>query len=97
MMVPAGHSYAIDILDTQWACDPWTGDLLTDRNSREVQVELALYPATPLVVRVTRGSDDPCRTRRYCVAAVLEREHCDLKPFAFLAEHIRRRDSNVLQ
>jgi hypothetical protein len=57
LMVPSGHSYVIGILDAQWACDPWTGDLLTDRNSKQVQAELALYPATPLVVRVTRGSD----------------------------------------
>jgi Thioredoxin-like len=57
LMVPAGHSYVIGILDTEWACDPWTGDLRTDRDSKQVQVELALYPATPLVVRVTRGAD----------------------------------------
>jgi hypothetical protein len=57
LMVPAGHSYLIGILDTEWACDPWTGDLRTDRDSKQVQVELALYPATPLAVRVTRGPD----------------------------------------
>lgn len=57
LMVPAGHSYVIGILDTEWACDPWTGDLRTDRDSKQVQVELALYPATPLAVRVTRGPD----------------------------------------
>lgn len=57
LMVPAGHSYVIGLLDTEWACDPWTGDLRTDRDSKQVQVELASYPATPLVVRVTRGRE----------------------------------------
>ena len=57
LMVPAGHSYVIGVLDTEWASDSWTGDLLTVRDSKRVQVELALYPATPLVARVTRGPD----------------------------------------
>jgi hypothetical protein len=56
-MVPACHSYVIGLLDSEWACDAWTGDLRTDRDSKQVQVELALYPATPLAVRVTRGPD----------------------------------------
>ena len=55
--VPAGHSYVIGILDNDWACDPWTGDLRTERDSEQVQVELKIYPATPLVVRVMRGPD----------------------------------------
>jgi hypothetical protein len=56
-MVPSDHSYVIGVLDSEWACEPWTGDLRTDRDSQQVQVELALYPATPLIVRITRGPD----------------------------------------
>jgi hypothetical protein len=57
LMVPAGHSYVIGVLDTEWAGDPWTGDLRTEGDPKQVQVELKLYPATPLAVRVTRGPD----------------------------------------
>lgn len=55
--VPAGHSYVVGVQDEQWAADPWTGDLRTDLPDEPVQVELKLYPATPLLVRVTRGPE----------------------------------------
>lgn len=57
MMVPAGHSYVLGILDNEWACDAWTGDLLADADPKRPQVELTMYPATPMAVRVSRGPD----------------------------------------
>jgi hypothetical protein len=57
LMVASSHSFVVGILDSEWACDPWTGDLLTDGDSKQVQIELKLYPATPVTLHVTRGSD----------------------------------------
>ncbi len=57
LMVPSGHSYLLCVQDSEWVADPWTGDLRTDVPADQVQVELKLYPATPLTVRVTRGSE----------------------------------------
>jgi hypothetical protein len=57
LLLPAGHSYVIGVQDTKWAADPWTGDVRTEVPANQVQVELKLYPATPLAVRVTRGSE----------------------------------------
>ena len=55
LYIPAGHSYLMGVLDDEWATDPWTGDLRNDIAA--TQVEMKLYRATPLVVRVARGPD----------------------------------------
>ncbi len=57
LMVPADHSYLVSVLDDQWACEPWTGDLLVDKDPHKVQVELELFKATPLEIHVARGPD----------------------------------------
>lgn len=57
LMAVAGHSYILGVMDREWAADVWTGDVKTDAPADEVQIELKLYPATPLTVQVTRGPD----------------------------------------
>ncbi|HEY2838404.1 MAG TPA: hypothetical protein VGJ26_04605, partial [Pirellulales bacterium] len=57
LMVVLDHSYILGVQDTEWACEPWTGDVRTEADSEQAQVELALYRATPVTVRVSRGPD----------------------------------------
>jgi hypothetical protein len=47
----------IGVQDTEWACEPWTGDMRNETDGKQPQIELSLYPATPLTARVSRGPE----------------------------------------
>jgi hypothetical protein len=49
----AGDAYAVQLTDSKWASDAWTGVVPRDREPPAIVLEG--YPATPLSVRVTRG------------------------------------------
>ena len=55
LRVPSEHGYVLGISDTQWASDPWTGLILWQDSSKPADITLNVYPATPIVARVTRG------------------------------------------
>ena len=53
--VPSDHTYLLGIIDLKWACDPWTGVILHNDDDKPLEITMPVYPATPLVVRVSRG------------------------------------------
>ena len=55
LRVPSDHAYVLGIADLEWASDPWSGVILGKDNWEPAEMALDLYPATPLIVRVTRG------------------------------------------
>ncbi|HTM55562.1 MAG TPA: thioredoxin family protein [Pirellulales bacterium] len=57
LMVVPDHSYLLGVQDTEWACEPWTGDMRAEGDAKQPQIELALYRATPLTARVSRGPE----------------------------------------
>jgi hypothetical protein len=48
-----GDAYAVQLTDSKWASDAWTG--VVPRDGEPPAIVLEAYPATPLSVRVTRG------------------------------------------
>lgn len=57
LMVVPDHSYLIGVQDTEWACEPWTGDVRAGTDGKHPQIELSLYRATPMTARVSRGPE----------------------------------------
>lgn len=55
LSVAADHGYSLYINDIEWAGDGWTGLILADEDSKPAEIQLEVYRATPLEVRVTRG------------------------------------------
>ncbi len=53
--VPSEHAYVLGITDLKWASDPWSGIILATDQATPAEIAMQVYPATPLVVRVTRG------------------------------------------
>jgi hypothetical protein len=49
----AGDAYAVQLTDSKWASDAWTG--VVPRDTAPPAIDLVGYPATPLSIRVTRG------------------------------------------
>ena len=45
----------LGITDLKWASDPWSGTILDNDTAKPAEITMKVYPATPLVVRVTRG------------------------------------------
>jgi hypothetical protein len=52
----SNHGYAVGISDDDWACDLWTGVVLTSDAAEPADVTLRAYPATPLAIHATWGS-----------------------------------------
>ena len=59
LQVPAAHGFALGVVDSAWASDPWTGPILNSDadDATPAEITIPVYPATPLTVRVTRGPD----------------------------------------
>jgi RNA polymerase sigma factor (sigma-70 family) len=55
--VPSEHNYVLGIADLKWASDPWTGMILVKDSAKPAEITMKVYPATPLIVRVTRGPE----------------------------------------
>ena len=53
--VPSEHGYVLGIEDLKWACDAWKGKIIGNDSNKPADISIRVYPATPLVVRVTRG------------------------------------------
>ena len=53
--VPSEHGYVLGITDLKWASDPWSGTILDNDTAKPAEIIMNVYPAMPLVVRVTRG------------------------------------------
>lgn len=57
LSVPSDHGFILGIVDPAWACDPWTGVILGKDSDRPAEIVMKAYPATPVVVKVTRGPE----------------------------------------
>ena len=57
LRVPSEHNYVLGIADLKWASDPWTGMILVKDSAKPAELTMKVYPATPLIVRVTRGPE----------------------------------------
>jgi hypothetical protein len=55
LVVVSDHGYVLDIADSAWASSGWTGVIVASDWARPAAIELPVYPATPLEVRVVRG------------------------------------------
>jgi RNA polymerase sigma factor (sigma-70 family) len=55
LRVTSEHAYVLGMDDLEWACDPWSGTILSKDSARPAEITMKVYPATPLTVRVTRG------------------------------------------
>ncbi len=55
LRVPSEHGFVLGIDDLKWASDGWTGKILGTGSDKPADIAMRVYPATPLVVRVTRG------------------------------------------
>ena len=55
LRVPSDYTYYLEIDDTQWASDLWSGTILGKDTGKPAQIIMNVYPATPLTIRVTRG------------------------------------------
>ena len=51
------HGYALQIADSQWASDGWTGLILAEENSMPADISMEVYPAIPVEVHVARGPE----------------------------------------
>jgi hypothetical protein len=56
LYLAAEHSYSLAVVDKKWASDVWTGVILASDNAVPRELNLVAYPAVPVAVRVTRGS-----------------------------------------
>jgi hypothetical protein len=57
LLVPSEHAYVLGITDLNWASDPWSGVILGKDSANAAEITMKVYPASPLVVRVTRGPE----------------------------------------
>ncbi|MGQ0636872.1 MAG: M56 family metallopeptidase [Planctomycetaceae bacterium] len=55
--VPSQHTFVLGIDDLEWASNLWSDVILATDTAEPARVILEAYPATPLVVRVTRGAN----------------------------------------
>ena len=55
LRIASDHGYVVDIGDTQWASDGWTGMIMADDTAPPAAITLDVYAATPLKVQVSRG------------------------------------------
>jgi hypothetical protein len=55
LRVPSEHGFVLGIADPKWASDAWTGKILSKGLDKPAEIAIRVYPATTLVVRVTRG------------------------------------------
>ena len=56
-MATTDHGYALQIADSQWASDGWTGLILADETSAPAEISMKVYPAIPVEVHVARGPE----------------------------------------
>ena len=56
-LATSDHGYALQIADSQWASDGWTGLILAEENSVPADISMAVYPAIPVEVHVARGPE----------------------------------------
>ena len=57
MRIPSAHGYVLGISDVEWSSELWSGIILGADTDEPLEIELEAYPATPLIVKVTRGSN----------------------------------------
>jgi hypothetical protein len=57
LSVAPDHGYALNISDTQWASDGWSGLILPDEQTKPAEIVMDVYPTTPLEIKVTRGAN----------------------------------------
>ncbi len=55
LRVPSEHGFVLGIADLKWASDGWKGEIIGNGPDKPAEIAIRVYPATPLVVRVTRG------------------------------------------
>ena len=55
LYVATDHVYWLQVVDSEWGSDAWTGIILPHDKVAPAELKLAAYPATRLLVRVTRG------------------------------------------
>ena len=53
----SNYGYMLGLFDRDWTCEPWTGTILKSDNDDPAELALAVRRATPVTVRVTRGSN----------------------------------------
>jgi beta-lactamase regulating signal transducer with metallopeptidase domain len=53
---PSNHGYVLGLFDRDWVCEPWSGTILKSDNDEPGEISMAVRRATPVTVRVTRGS-----------------------------------------
>ncbi len=56
LRVPSDHGFSLGVVDLKWASEPWTGVILRADSAEPAKIDMKVYPATPLTVRVTRGA-----------------------------------------
>ena len=56
LQIPSNHGFSLGIVDSKWASEPWTGVILRTDSSEPAEIAVKVYPATPITVRVNRGS-----------------------------------------
>ena len=55
LRVCSDYNYKLEIDDTQWSSEPWSGKVLGKDTREPAEITMNVYPATPLTIRVTRG------------------------------------------
>ncbi len=55
--VASDYAYALGIVDLQWAAPFWSGVILATETAKPAEITMSVEGATPLTVRVTRGSE----------------------------------------
>jgi RNA polymerase sigma factor (sigma-70 family) len=55
--VPSAHAFVLGVSDNYWASDPWSGTTFVTDTSKPAEITIKVYPATQLIVRVTRGPE----------------------------------------
>jgi RNA polymerase sigma factor (sigma-70 family) len=55
LRISSGYFYTLQIDDTQWAGDRWSGEVLGKDMREPAKIIINAYPATPLTIRVARG------------------------------------------
>jgi Carboxypeptidase regulatory-like domain len=57
LYVAANQGHLLRVFDSQWASDIWSGMILESSTANPAKIEIVVYPATPVLVKVTRGPD----------------------------------------
>jgi len=55
LRVPSDYTYALEIDDTEWASERWSGMIAGKGIGKPAEITMNVYPATPLTIHVTRG------------------------------------------